>query len=72
MNSPVHIDLGQYPARVRWFMGIIWALILVKCVVLWWAMIHWSVPLHPLWIVAPTLVFAALATVIWMTHHRPD
>jgi hypothetical protein len=72
MNSPVHIDLAQYPARVRWFMAIIWAVILAKCAVIWWAMLHWSVPMHPLWIVAPTLVFAALATAIWLTHHRED
>ncbi|MBX3749795.1 MAG: hypothetical protein KF897_06885 [Opitutaceae bacterium] len=72
MNSPVHIDLEQYPPRVRWFMAIVWAVILVKCVVIWWAMVHWSVPLHPLWIVAPTLVFAATATAIWLTHRRED
>jgi hypothetical protein len=30
---------------------------------------HWSVPFHPLWIVGPTLAFAALATAIWATHH---
>lgn len=72
MNSPVHIDLGQYPVRVRWFMAIIWAVILVKCVVVWWAMLHWQMPLHPLWIVAPTLVFAAVATLIWLTHRRED
>jgi hypothetical protein len=35
-------------------------------------MVPWSVPLHPLWIVAPTLVFAAVATVIWLTHRRAD
>ncbi|MFI5357342.1 MAG: hypothetical protein ACHQ4G_08415 [Opitutales bacterium] len=70
MNLPVHFDLGQYPTRVRWFMAIVWAIILVKCAVLWWVMVHWSVPMHPLWIVAPTLVFAALATMILLGHHR--
>jgi hypothetical protein len=53
-------------------MAIVWAVILVKCVVIWWAMVHWSVPLHPLWIVVPTLVFAATATAIWLTHRRED
>ncbi len=53
-------------------MAIIWAVILAKCVVIWWAMLHWSVPMHPLWIVAPTLVFATLATALWLTHHRED
>jgi len=72
MSSPVHIDLAKYPARVRRLLAIIWAVILAKCAVIWWAMLHWSVPMHPLWIVAPTLVFAALATAIWLTHHRED
>ncbi len=70
MTSPFHIDVAQYPNRVRWFMVMAWALIALKCVLVWWAINHWQVPFHPLWIVGPTLVFAALATVIWLTHHR--
>lgn len=70
MSAPVHFDLGQYPAKVRWFVAIVWVIILVKCVVLWWVMEHWHVPFHPLWIVAPTLIFAALATLILLTHRR--
>lgn len=50
-------------------MAVAWALIAVKCVVVWWAMIHWSVATHPLWVVGPTLMFAALVTAIWLTHH---
>ena len=68
MNLPIHIDIAQYPRRVRWLMAVAWALIAVKCVVVWWAIGRWSVPVHPLWVVAPTLVFAALATAIWATH----
>ncbi len=68
MQLPVHINIAQYPSRVRWFMGIGWFLIAVKCVVVWWAIGHWNVPFHPLWIVAPTVAFAALASAIWLTH----
>ena len=39
--------------------------ILVKCALVWWAMVHWHVPFHPAWIVLPTLLFAALATMLW-------
>jgi len=70
MNLPVHIGVAQYPRRVRWFMAIAWMLIATKCVLVWWAINHWNVPIHPLWIVAPTLVFAALATALWLTHYE--
>ena len=70
MNLPVHFDAGQYSPRVRWFVAIGWALIAVKCTLVWWAMVHWSVPFHPMWIVGPTLLFALLATVLWLTHHE--
>lgn len=63
------IDLAQYSARARWIMTAAWMLIAAKCVLVWWAMLHWHVPFHPLWIVAPTLAFAALATSLWLTHH---
>jgi hypothetical protein len=67
---PVHLDIAQYAPKVRWFMAIAWLLIAVKCVLVSWAIAHWHVPLHPAWIVAPTLVFAALATALWLTHTR--
>ena len=70
MPLPLHLALAQYPRRVRWFMGVAWLVIAVKCVVVWWAMVHWSVPFHPLWIVGPTLVFAALASGLWLTHRE--
>jgi len=70
MNLPVHIDVVQYPSRVRWFVAIGWSLIAVKCTLIWWAMVHWSVPFHPMWIVGPTLMFALLATALWLTHHE--
>jgi hypothetical protein len=52
-------------------MVAVWIVIAVKCVVVWWAMERYHVPFHPLWIVAPTLVFAALASALWLTH-EPD
>jgi len=70
MNSPLPIDFAQSPRRVRWFMGIAWVLIVVKCVVVWWAMGHWQVPFHPMWIVGPTVAFATLASALWLTHQE--
>ena len=43
-----------------------WVLILVKCAVLWWAINAYNVPIHPLWLVVPTLAFAALATALYI------
>ena len=71
MHLPVQINVAQYSTSERRFMGVVWAIIAVKCAVIWWAMVHWNVPFHPLWVVAPTLVFAALASALWLTH-RPD
>lgn len=60
------LDVNRYPVRMRWFLGAVWLAILVKCVLVWWAMVHWHVPFHPAWIVLPTLLFALLATVLWV------
>ena len=68
MHLANYVHVAQYPRRVRWVMAIAWLLIVVKCVVVWWAVGHWNMPFHPLWIVGPTLAFAALATGLWLTH----
>jgi hypothetical protein len=49
---------------------VAWALIALKCVLVTWAIGHWSVPINPLWVVIPTILFAGLATVLWVTHHE--
>ncbi len=71
MNTPGYINVAQYPKRVRWFMMVAWVVIAVKCLLVWWAIGHWNVPVHPMWVIAPTVMFAALVTGIWLTH-RPD
>jgi len=68
MNSKAQPSVAGHAQAMRWFMAIAWVVIAVKCVFVWWAMMHWSVPFHPLWIVGPTLVFAALATGLWLGH----
>jgi hypothetical protein len=54
---------------MRWFLGLGWVLIVAKCAVVWWAMTRWHVPMHPGWIVLPTLAFASLATALWFGVH---
>jgi uncharacterized membrane protein len=70
MNLPIPIGVAQYPRSVRWVMAICWVLIVVKCLLVWWAVDHWRMPFHALWIVGPTLVFAALATGSWLMHRE--
>jgi hypothetical protein len=70
MNLFIHIDLAQYPSRVRWLMAMAWILILAKCILIWWAVEHWQVPVHAFWVIGPTLVFAGLASLLWLTHAR--
>ena len=70
MHLPHYFDVTQYSRRSRWLMLVAWVLILAKCFAVWWAMGYWHVPFHPLWIVGPTLVFASLATGLWLTHHE--
>jgi hypothetical protein len=70
MHIPLHIDLAQYPRRVRWLMAVLWGVVVAKCIVVWWAIDRWQVPFHPLWIVAPTIIFAGLASMLWLTHHE--
>ncbi len=69
MIHPFQLDATRYPVRMRWFLSVAWLLILAKCTLIWWAMVHWSVPFHPAWIVVPTLLFAALATGLWLGPH---
>ncbi|MBL9205602.1 MAG: hypothetical protein JNN01_10990 [Opitutaceae bacterium] len=43
-----------------------WVLIIMKCVLIAWAISHYRIPIHATWIVAPTLAMAAICTVIYV------
>jgi hypothetical protein len=55
---------------MRWILSLGWVLILAKCVLVWWAIRHWSVPVNPAIVIVPTLLAAAAATVLWLTHQE--
>jgi hypothetical protein len=42
-----------------------WLLIVAKCFVVIWAINHWAVPIHPYWIIVPTILMAALCTAVY-------
>jgi len=54
----------------RWFLGVVWLVIALKCLVVGWAIPHYQVPIAPFVIIGPTLLFAAVATVLWLSHHE--
>ena len=43
---------------------ILLVLIVAKCLVVPWAIAHWSVPIHAAWVIVPTLVFAGIVTAL--------
>ncbi len=63
MNAAVAI-LKAAPRRTRWILEVGWALILVKCAATPWIIAHWQIPVHPGWIIGPTLGFAVLVTIV--------
>jgi hypothetical protein len=42
-----------------------WILIIVKSIVVFWAVHHYRIPFNALWVVAPTIVFALLITYVY-------
>ena len=54
--------------RVEKFILLCWALIAVKHIAVIWAVHHYAVPFHQLWINAPTFLLGLLAT--WAYYAR--
>jgi hypothetical protein len=46
-------------------LAVCWVLIVVKCIALHWLIGAYAVPIHPWWLIGPTLVFATLCTWIY-------
>ncbi len=45
-----------------------WILIALKCTLLPSLFDRWHVPIHPGWVIVPTLIFGAVVTVLAATH----
>jgi hypothetical protein len=52
--------------RVRNVILLCWAVILVKSVAVVWAVGRYHLPFNPLWVIGPTVTFAALATLVFV------
>ena len=57
-------DFGGLSRAHRLFLEIAWVIILLKCVLVAWAINHWNVPIHAAWVIIPTLVFAGVVTLL--------
>ncbi|MBK9991352.1 MAG: hypothetical protein IPP19_11615 [Verrucomicrobia bacterium] len=67
------IHTSESPKNSPWATRLIiggWALIGIKSVVVWWACAHYTLPFHPLWVIAPTVAFAALCTGVYLYARR--
>ena len=58
--------------RVERLILICWILIAIKHVAVIWAVPHYHIPFHQLWVNAPTWILAAVATVVYYYYHRRD
>jgi len=56
--------------RVERLILLCWILIAIKHVAVIWAVYHYHIPFHQLWVNAPTWLLAAVATGIYYHHHR--
>ena len=52
--------------RVERFIGVCWVIILLKSAAVLWLFDRYHVPVNPLWVIAPTILFAALCTIIYL------
>lgn len=63
------VDTGPRPTRnpqVERLIWVGWILIVFKSLLVAWACSRYPVPFHPLWIIGPTVAFAALCTGVYL------
>jgi type VI protein secretion system component VasK len=58
--------LQRRKRRVWHVILVCWAVILVKSVAVVWAVGQYKLPFNPLWVIGPTVTFAALATIVFL------
>jgi hypothetical protein len=65
--AQLHVEHPREPRsrRSELVLGLGWALVVAKCVLVWWACRAYSVPIHPAWVIVPTLLGAVLCTALY-------
>ena len=59
-------DKSPRNRRVERVLAICWVIIVVKSFAVVWLFDRYHIPVNPLWVIAPTFVFAALCTVVYL------
>ncbi|HXQ79872.1 MAG TPA: hypothetical protein VN775_01080 [Opitutaceae bacterium] len=54
--------LMRHRRRVEVLIYFCWGLIVLKSFVVVWAVNHYAMPFNPMWVIAPTVTFAFVAT----------
>ena len=70
MQEPLTIPAAG-PRRLRLLLEVGWAVIIAKCLAVPWVIAHWQIPVHPGWVIVPTLLFAALITFLVLAQREP-
>ena len=52
--------------RVERILVLGWLLIVLKSLFVSWACAHYAIPFHPLWLIAPTVLFGLLCTFVYV------
>ena len=62
----VHVKQRRLPSRaVERLVLLAWVIIVAKCFVVAWAIERFSIPIHPGWVIVPTLFMAAICTALY-------
>jgi hypothetical protein len=59
-------DRAPRNPRVERVLALCWIAIVIKSFAVVWLFGHYHIPLNPLWVIAPTFIFAALCTVVYL------
>jgi len=59
-------DKSPRNRRVERVIAICWVLIVLKSFAVIWLFDRYHVPVNPLWVIAPTFIFAALITAVYL------
>jgi hypothetical protein len=61
---------NAFSRRRRWLLEIGWSVIVAKCLAVPWVVSRWQVPIHPGWIIIPTLIFGVVITLVVLTSRE--
>lgn len=61
--------------RFHWkqaLLAIFWILIFIKSVLAHWAIAHWNMPIHSVWVWGPTIFAGIVCTVVFLAGSKEE